>query len=142
MYLPTASNETFQDILESAMTGRADFSPDPSEDEGFDHAGTWGPVGGVGGFILLLASAVAVAHKYWGAFETLSRSLTNLLDAAAAFVRGRTNPPPSEPAPEVPMENLSDDDRVRENARRIAHSARDHHLSAQPDRTYVNQSWI
>jgi len=142
MYLPTASNETFQDILESAMTGRADFSPDPSEDEGFDHAGTWGPVGGVGGFLLLLASAVAVAHKYWGAFETLSHSLTNLLDAAAAFVRGRTNPPPPEPAPEVPLENLSDDDRVRENARRIAHSAREHHFNAQLDRTYINQSWI
>ena len=82
MYFPTASNETFQDVLESAMTGRADLGSDPSEDEGFDHAGTWGPVGGVGGFVLLLASAVAVAHKYWGAFETLSHSLTNLLDAA------------------------------------------------------------
>ena len=46
MYFPTASNETFQDVLESAMTGRADLGSDPSDDEGFDHAGTWGPVGG------------------------------------------------------------------------------------------------
>ena len=46
MYFPIASNETFQDVLESAMTGRADLGSDPSDDEGFDHAGTWGPVGG------------------------------------------------------------------------------------------------
>ena len=142
MFIPTAQNETFQDVLESAMTGRADEPLDYQTDEGFDHAGTWGPVGGVGGFLLLLASAVAVAHRYWGAFETLSHSLSNLMDAAAAFVRGRTDPPPSEPTPMEPMGNLSDDDRIRENARRIAQSARDHHLSAQPDRTYVNQSWI
>ena len=142
MFLPTANNETFQDILESAITGRADDNYDDHSDEGFDHAGTWGPVGGVGGFFLLLASAVAIAHRYWGAFETLSLSLSNLMDAAAAFVRGRANSPPPEPAPMEPMENLSDDDRVRENARRIAHSAREHHLSAQLDRTYVNQSWI
>ena len=104
--------------------------------------GRGGLLGGVGGFFLLLASAVAIAHRYWGAFETLSLSLSNLMDAAAAFVRGRANSPPPEPAPTEPMVNLSDDDRVRENARRIAQDAREHRLSAQLDRTYVNQSWI
>ena len=142
MYIPSANNDTLQDVLESSFTGRVDDNYYDHSDEGFDHAGTWGPVGGVGGFFLLLASAVAIAHRYWGAFETLSLSLSNLMDAAAAFVRGRANSPPPEPAPMEPMVNLSDDDRVRENARRIAQDAREHRLSAQLDRTYVNQSWI
>ena len=99
MYIPSAINDTLQDVLESAMTGRADENYDDHSDEGFDHAGTWGPVGGVGGFFLLLASAVAIAHRYWGAFETLSLSLSNLMDAAAAFVRGRANSPPPRASP-------------------------------------------
>ena len=65
---------------------------------GLGGGGGGGGVGGGGGFFLLLASAVAIAHRYWGAFETLSLLLSNLMDAAAAFVRGRANsPPPSQP---------------------------------------------
>ena len=98
MNIPSANNDTLQDILESAITGRADENYDDHSDEGFDHAGTWGPVGGVGGFLLLLASAVAVAHKYWGALRhCLIHSLIFWTLRPPLSAGGRIRLPPSPP---------------------------------------------
>ena len=145
MYFPT-SNETLSDFFD-----RFEQGPSPSTthdasmaDEGADVA-MWGSVGGAGGFLVVLAAAVAVLQKYWGLAERIVQSVTRLLNAITALVNAPREPTPSAPEPHRPTpRNLSDDEIVmREQAERIARLAQGRHLyTVANEGAYVNQSWI
>jgi len=143
-FLP--GNETLSDYFEKfERLDRSNSStPEPSLGGEVGDVATWGSAGGVAGFVLLLASAVVVARRYFGAFEQIAQSISSLLAAITAVVRRRNEP---EAPPEIPMRamprNLTDEERLRaERAQRLAHCVQGQHLYSLVNESYRGPSWI